>query len=66
MRRKDYLIITTVARIPGILMSTYAAAGLMNGNIAQSIAIFVIIAIIAGVALFFKDKIMAFCNRRHR
>ena len=66
MRRKDYLIITTVARIPGILMSTYAAAGLMNGNIAQSIAIFVIIAVIAGIALFFKDKIMAFCDRKHR
>jgi uncharacterized membrane protein YdjX (TVP38/TMEM64 family) len=66
MRRKDYLIITTVARIPGILMSTYAAAGLMDGNIKQSIAIFIVIAIIAGIALFFKDKIIAFFDRRHR
>ena len=59
MPMKTYLLVTTIARIPGVLMSTYAASGLIDGNIRQSIAMFVVLAIIAGVALLFKDRLLA-------
>ena len=64
MSLKTYLLITTIARIPGVLLSTYAASGLLDGNIQQSIVIFVAIAVVAGVAIFFKDKLMALLNRK--
>lgn len=64
MPMKTYLIITTVARIPGVLMSTYAASGLLNGSVTESIVIFVVVAIVAGVAVLFKDKLMALFDRK--
>jgi uncharacterized membrane protein YdjX (TVP38/TMEM64 family) len=65
MPLKTYLTITTVARIPGVLLSTYAASGLLNGDIKTSIAIFVIVAIIAGIAALFKDRLLKFAERFH-
>lgn len=59
MPLKTYLLITTVARIPGVLMSTYAASGFLDGNIRQAIFMLVIVGVIAGVALLFKDRLFA-------
>ncbi|MBQ9021405.1 MAG: TVP38/TMEM64 family protein [Eggerthellaceae bacterium] len=56
---KTYLLITTIARFPGIIMSTYAASGFMDGNIKQSIIILVVLALIAALAFLFKDKLLA-------
>lgn len=51
MSLRDFVLISNVARIPGIVLSTYAAAGLVNGDIVRSVVIFVVVAIVAVVAL---------------
>ncbi len=67
LRMPTFLILTNVARIPGIILSTFAAAGLVNGNIALSIILFVIVAAIAIVALFTYERIMRYFEKRfHR
>ena len=58
MRMRDFLVLSNVGRIPGIVISTYAANGLVDGNITQSIIIFAAVAVIAIVAIVFRDKIM--------
>lgn len=57
MKMKDFLLITTVARTPGILGSTYVASGLANGNIAGSIVVIVIVAVAAALCIAFREKI---------
>lgn len=58
MSRRDYLLITTFARIPGVFLSTYAAAGLFDGNATLSIIIYVSVTVVALAALLLKDKLM--------
>lgn len=58
MRMRDFLVLSNVGRIPGIVISTYAANGLVDGNVTQSIIIFAVVAVIAIVAIVFRDKIM--------
>ena len=58
MRMRDFLVLSNVGRIPGIVISTYAANGLVDGSITQSIIIFAVVAVIAIVAIVFRDKIM--------
>lgn len=58
MRMRDFLILSNVGRIPGIVISTYAANGLVDGNITQSLIIFAVVAVIAIVAIVLRDKIM--------
>ncbi len=43
MPRREYLVLTTVARTPGVFMSTFAASGLVNGNIWQSVAMLAVV-----------------------
>lgn len=64
MSLKTYLIVTTVGRIPGIFLSAYAASGLMDGDITQSVVLFALIAALAVLAIVFKDKIIALLDRR--
>ena len=63
MRMRDFLVLSNVGRIPGIVISTYAANGLVDGNITQSIIIFAVVAVIAIVAIVFRDKIMNLFHR---
>ena len=63
MRMRDFLILSNVGRIPGIVISTYAANGLVDGNITQSLIIFAVVAVIAIVAIVFRDKIMNLFHR---
>lgn len=58
MRMRDFLVLSNVGRIPGIVISTYAVNGLVDGNIKQSLIIFAVVAVIAIVAIVFRDKIM--------
>lgn len=51
MSMRNFVLISNFARIPGIVLSTYAAAGLVSGNIVESIVIFAVTAAIAIVAL---------------
>ena len=53
-----FLVITNVGRIPGVILSTYAASGLVNGQIIESIVIFAIAAAGALLAIVFSEEIM--------
>lgn len=55
---KTFLIASNVARIPGIIVSTYAASGLVEGRIGESIVIFLVAAVVAVLAIVFYDRIM--------
>lgn len=57
MRFREFMLVTNIARIPGIILSTYAANGLINGDIWQSVAIFLALAIVSGVALIVFNRI---------
>lgn len=57
MKLKQFLLITNTARIPGIVISTYAADGLMEGRLVESIIMFVVLAIIAVIALVVYNKV---------
>ena len=64
MRMRDFVLLSNIGRIPGVVMSTMAANGLMQGNWAQSIAPFAVCAVIAIVAILFHDKIMKVFKRK--
>lgn len=68
MRMRTFLIISNGARIPGIVVSTYAASGLVSGDIMQSVVIFLIAAAIALVAILFFNKFTAWAkvNKEYR
>ncbi|MEC4273807.1 TVP38/TMEM64 family protein [Adlercreutzia sp. R25] len=57
MSLRNFVIISNVARIPGIVLSTYAAAGLVSGDIVQSVIIFAVTAVVAIVALVVYSRV---------
>ncbi len=63
MRMRTFLVLTNIARIPGILVSTYAASGLVDGNVWQSIVIFAVFAVVAVVCLIFRERLMGFLEK---
>ena len=58
MELKRFVILSNVARIPGVLASTYTAHGLAEGDIVGPIVVVAIVAIIAAVGIIFRDRIM--------
>lgn len=64
MRMRDFLLLSNVGRIPGIIISTYAADGLIDGRITESIVIFVVAALIAVFGIAFRKRIMKLLDRR--
>lgn len=68
MRMRTFLIISNGARIPGIVVSTYAASGLVSGDIMQSVIIFLIAAAIALIAILLFNKFTAWAkvNKEYR
>lgn len=58
MRFGAFVTITNVARLPGIIVSAYAADGLVEGRIWESVIIFLVLAAIALVALLTYNKII--------
>lgn len=65
MRLTSFVLITNMARIPGIVLSTYAASGLVEGRIWESVALFAGLAIIAAIALLLYDKIVKRIDEKH-
>lgn len=63
MRMRDFLVLATVGRIPGVFVSTYAADGLMEGRVIESAIIFGIGAAIAIAGILNRDKIMDLVGR---
>ena len=64
MLMKTFLLLTTIGRIPGVVVSTYAADGLLDGRIMESVILFVALAVIAVVAILMKDKLIALLSRK--
>ncbi|MGI6105823.1 MAG: TVP38/TMEM64 family protein [Raoultibacter sp.] len=58
MRMRDFLVLSNIGRIPGIMVSTYAAGGLVEGDIVSSIIIFSIGALLAILGYVFRDKLI--------
>lgn len=65
MKMKDFLILSNTGRIPGIIVSTYAADGLADGRFIESIIIFAIAAVIAIFGIVFSGRIMNFMSKHH-
>ena len=63
MPYKKFITLTTIGRIPGVLGSTYAAAGFANGEIVGPIVVLAVLAVIAVVAIVFRDRIFAAFHR---
>lgn len=66
MRMRDFLVLSNVGRIPGILVTTYAADGLIEGRIWQSVVIFVVAAVIVILGIVYREKIMGLTDRFSR
>ena len=58
MRMGTFLILSNVARIPGVVLSTYAANGIMEGNILTSVLLFLVAAGLACIGLYAGRKYM--------
>ena len=59
MRMRTFLLLSNIGRIPGILVSTYAASGLVDGNVWQSIVILAVLAVVAVVCVIFREQLMS-------
>ena len=66
MPYKKFITLTTIGRIPGVVGSTYAAAGFASGEIVGPIVVLVILAVIAVVAIVFRDKILGAFHKGDR
>lgn len=58
MRMRTFLLLSNVGRIPGIILSTYAAAGLAEGDFVVSMVIFGIVAVFVIIGVVFRERIM--------
>lgn len=61
MKMHTFVILSNLARIPGIVISTYAASGLASGDYVQSAIMFAVLAAIAVVAL----AVYTYASKRH-
>ena len=67
MNMRTFLLLSNIGRIPGILVSTYAADGLIDGRFAESAILFAVAAVIAVLGIVFQKRIMKFLEMRsHR
>ena len=66
MEFKRFIVLTTVGRIPGVLGSTYAAAGFANGEVVGPIVVIALLAVIAVLAFVFRDKILDAFGKERR
>lgn len=53
-----FLLLTTIGRIPGVVVSTYAAAGLAEGDIVTSLIIFGVALVILAIGVVFRNRLM--------
>lgn len=58
MRMRSFLLLATIGRIPGVFISTYAAAGLTDGNVTTSIIIFAVAGVLMVLGILFRNPLM--------
>ena len=61
-----FIALTTIGRIPGVVGSTYAAAGFANGEIVGPLVVIGLLAILAVLAIVFRNKIMDMFGKERR
>lgn len=66
MNLRTFLLLSTIGRTPGVIISTYAAAGLADGNIVTSVIIFVVAALIAIIVLLLRNRIIDAISRHSK
>lgn len=66
MSMREFLLLSNIGRIPGIVVSTYAAAGIVEGDYLQSAIIFAVTALVAAVGIFGYDRLMKFLETRSK
>ena len=66
MNMRTFLLLSNIGRIPGILVSTYAADGLIDGRFAESAVLFAVAAVIAVLGIVFQKRIMKFLEKAQR
>ncbi len=64
MRMRTFLLLANIGRIPGIVVSTYAADGLVDGRVIESVVIFAVAAVIAILGIVFRERIMKFLETK--
>lgn len=64
MKCSTFVVLSTLARCPGVFVTTYAASGIATGDYVQAAVIFAVFAALAIVGLIFRDKIMALIDRK--
>lgn len=63
MRMRTFLVLSNVGRIPGIFVSTYAADGLVEGRVIESVIIFAVAAAIAIAGILLREPLMKFLEK---
>lgn len=58
-----FILVTSIARIPSIISSTYSSHSILNSNYTMAIIIFVIFTLLAILGIIYKDKIIAFLKK---
>ena len=62
IRLSRFLLISTIARIPSIVTSTFVGANVQNGNFAQSAVMFLVTAAVGIICIRFKENLLQFCK----
>lgn len=58
MKLGTFLTLSTVARVPGVFVSAFAASSIMEGDYVLSAVMFGVLAVLAALGVIFRDKIM--------
>ena len=58
MKLGTFLLLSTLGRVPGVFVSSYAASSIMEGDYVTSAIMFGVLAILAALGIIFRDKIM--------
>lgn len=66
MRMRTFLTLSTIGRVPGVIMSTYAAAGLADGDIKTSLIIFGIAAILVVLGIVFRNRLLGMATSKKK
>lgn len=56
IKMSNFLVLSTLARAPAIIMSTVFGSSLSDGNIITAVVIFIIVAVLGIVGILYKDK----------
>lgn len=63
MKLTQFLVISTFARIPSIISSTFIGSTIRQGEWATAVLIFALTAILGVVGIKYQEKMMVFCKR---